>query len=212
MFYDVTKRFIDIVGSIFLLMFFSPIILIVSILIKLTSKGPVLADIPKRVGKDGKLFRLLKFRSMILNAHELMKKDPKFKKLYEEYKKTNYKLYNDPRITRVGKFIRKYSIDEIPQFINVLKGEMSIVGPRAYFPDELVEQQKKFPETKKWVKEALTIKPGITGYWQVTGRSEISFDKRIEMDAFYARRKSVLFDILILLKSPWAMISGKGAY
>lgn len=212
MFYETTKRIIDIIGSIFLLIFFLPVILIVSIAIRLTSPGPVLADIPKRVGKNGKLFRLYKFRSMIVNAHLLMKNDPKFKKLYEEYKKTNYKLYNDPRITRVGKFIRKYSIDEIPQFVNVLKGEMSIVGPRAYFPDELEEQQKKYPETKKFVKEALTIKPGITGYWQVTGRSEIAFDKRIEMDAFYARKKSVLFDILVLLKTPWAMISGKGAY
>jgi len=212
MFYEASKRFIDIVGSILLLILFSPVILIASILIRLTSKGPVLADIPKRVGKNGKLFRLLKFRSMILNAHDLMKKDPKFRKLYEEYKKTNYKLYNDPRITPIGKFIRKYSIDEIPQFVNVLNGEMSIVGPRAYFPDELVEQQEKYPKTKKWVKEALTVKPGITGYWQVTGRSEINFDKRIEMDAFYARKRSVLFDVLVLLKTPWAMISGKGAY
>jgi len=111
----------------------------------------------------------------------------------------------------VGKIIRRYSIDEIPQFINVLKGEMSIVGPRAYYPDELVEQQKRYPHTEKLVKEVLSVKPGITGFWQVSGRSEINFDKRIEMDAYYARKKSLLFDILIILKTPWAMISGKGA-
>ncbi len=211
MFYKVSKRTIDVFGSVVLLFLFSPIIVITSCLIKITSKGPVLADIPKRVGKGGKLFRLYKFRSMILNAHDLMRNDPKFKKLYIKYKRSSYKLFEDPRVTPIGKFIRKYSIDEVPQFINVLKGEMSIVGPRAYFRDELIEQQKKYPNTKKLVKEMLTVKPGITGYWQVTGRSEVNFDKRIEMDAFYARKKSILLDILILLKTPWAMISGKGA-
>ena len=95
--------------------------------------------------------------------------------------------------------------------MNVLKGEMSIVGPRPYLPDELKEQQQKYQGTEKYVKEVHTVKPGVTGYWQVSGRSEVNFDKRIEMDAYYARKKSILFDILILLKTPWAMISGKGA-
>ena len=110
-----------------------------------------------------------------------------------------------------SKFIRKYSIDETPQFINVIKGEMSIVGPRAYYLDELEEQQSQYPKTKPLVKEMLSVNPGITGFWQVTGRSEVNFDKRIEMDAYYARKRSILLDILILLKTPWAMISGKGA-
>ncbi len=211
MIYEFAKRIIDIVGSFILLLIFAPVVIITSVLIKFTSPGPVLADIPERVGKDGKMFRLYKFRSMILNAHELMKTDPKFKSVYEEYKKSSYKLYKDPRVTKVGKIIRKYSIDEIPQFLNVLKGEMSIVGPRAYYADELEDQQEKYPQTKKLVKEMLTVKPGITGYWQVTGRSEIHFDKRIEMDAYYARKKSLFLDSLILLKTPWAMISGKGA-
>ncbi len=211
MLYDVTKRTIDIFGAIFLLILFLPIIIVVAIIIKLTSEGPVFADMPKRVGKDGKLFKMYKLRSMIVNAHDKLRTDPKFKKLYEEYKNSSYKLNNDPRVTPIGKFIRKYSIDEMPQFINVLKGEMSIVGPRAYFPDELKEQQKKYPHTKKLVKEALQSKPGITGFWQVTGRSEVNFDKRIEMDAYYARKSSILLDILILLKTPWTMISGKGA-
>jgi len=211
MFYNVTKRIIDIVGSIILFLMFTPVILITIVAIKLTSPGPILADIPKRVGKEGKLFRLYKFRSMFVNAHRKMKTDPKYKKLYEEYKKSSFKLYKDPRVTKVGKFIRKYSIDEVPQFINVLKGEMSIVGPRAYFQDELEEQQRKYPQTKQLVRETLSVKPGITGYWQVTGRSEVNFDKRIEMDAYYARKRSIIFDLLILLKTPWTMISGIGA-
>ncbi len=211
MLFDITKRTIDFVGASVLLVIFSPIILITMVAIKITSPGPCFADTPKRVGKNGKLFRLYKFRSMILNAHGLIRTDPKFKKLYKQYKKSSYNLYEDPRVTKVGKVIRKHSIDEIPQFMNVLRGEMSIVGPRAYFPDELEEQQKKYPQTKKLVKEMLTVKPGITGYWQVTGRSEVNFDKRIEMDAFYARKRSIWLDMLILIKTPWAMISGKGA-
>ena len=117
----------------------------------------------------------------------------------------------DPRVTPLGKFIRKYSIDEMPQLLNVFRGEMSIVGPRPYLPDELAEQQEKYPGTEKYVKEMHTVKPGITGYWQVTGRSEVNFDKRIEMDAYYARKKSIFLDVLILMKTPWAMITGKGA-
>ncbi|OGM15554.1 hypothetical protein A2V56_03515 [Candidatus Woesebacteria bacterium RBG_19FT_COMBO_42_9] len=209
--YEFAKRLIDLVGAVVLVIVFSPVILATAIAIKISSPGPVFADTPKRVGKNGKLFHPFKFRSMILNAHSLLKTDPKLKKLYHQYKKSSYKLFEDPRVTTVGKFIRKHSIDEVPQFINVLKGEMSIVGPRPYYPDELEEQTAKYPQTKKLLREALSVRPGITGYWQVTGRSEVNFDKRIEMDAFYARKKSLLFDLLILLKTPWAMISGKGA-
>ncbi len=211
MIYQLLKRAMDITLSLFLLLLFSPIMLAAAIAIKLTSEGPVFADIPKRVGMNGGEFKIFKFRSMIVNAHGMLKNDPKFKKLYEEYKRTSYKLHHDPRVTPVGKFIRKYSIDEMPQFFNVLLGEMSVVGPRAYFPDELVHQQNEYPKTKKLVSEVLSVRPGITGFWQVTGRSEVNFDKRIEMDAYYARKKSLIFDILILLKTPWAMISGKGA-
>jgi len=211
MWYEIEKRIIDLIGGIILLIIFSPIMLLTAIAIKLTSEGPVFADIPKRVGKNGKLFRLYKFRSMFVNAHSLIRTDPRFKKLFQEYKKSSYKLHKDPRVTKLGKYIRKYSIDETPQFFNVIRGEMSIVGPRAYFPDELEDQQRKYVKTKPLVKEMLTVKPGITGFWQVTGRSEVNFDKRIEMDAYYARKRSILLDILILLKTPWAMISGKGA-
>lgn len=211
MMYEGTKRFIDIVGSIILLIVFFPIGIITSLAIILDSPGAILADTPKRVGKEGKLFRIYKFRSMIVNAHRKLRSEPKFAKLYTEYKRNSYKLKEDPRVTNVGRFIRKHSLDEIPQLLNVFTGEMSLVGPRPYYPDELVTQQKKYPHTKDLVSVVLSAKPGITGYWQVSGRSEVNFDKRIKMDADYVSKRSILFDITILLKSPWAMISGKGA-
>lgn len=211
MMYTISKRIIDIAGSIFLGILFLPICIIAALAIRLDSAGPVFADTPKRVGRGGKLFTLYKFRSMIANAHELLRSDPHFARLYREYKQHSYKLRQDPRVTRVGHFIRKHSIDEIPQLLNVLKGDMSLVGPRPYYPDELVEQQRKYPETKELVKIVLSAKPGITGYWQVSGRSEVNFDKRIKMDADYVRKRSIALDVFILLKSPWAMISGRGA-
>lgn len=210
--YEFLKRLIDLSGAFFLLTIFSPVILFTVIAIKLTSKGPIFPDTPKRVGQGGSLFYPYKFRSMIVDAHKLLKTDPKYKKeLKEQQEAGNYKIMKDPRVTSVGRFIRKHSIDEIPQLINVLKGEMSIVGPRPYYPDELKKQQKKYPQTKELIKEATSVKPGITGFWQVSGRSEVAFEKRIEMDAYYARKKSIFLDFLILLKTPWVMISGKGA-
>lgn len=212
MMYYITKRLIDIFGSIFLLIIFSPIMIVVTLIIKLTSEGPVFADTPKRVGKNGKLFYAYKFRSMIVNAHELLRTDPRFRKALKELREGgNYKVMHDPRVTEIGKVIRKHSIDEIPQLFNVLKGEMSIVGPRPYYEEELELQQKKFPGTDENVKKMLTAKPGITGYWQVSGRSNVAFDKRIAMDAFYAEKRSIMLDIMILLKTPLIMITGRGA-
>ncbi len=205
------KRWLDIIISLIVLTIFSPVCFIVAILIKLDSKGPIFADVPKRVGKNGKLFKMYKFRSMIANAHYLLRTDKKFKKLYEEYKSSSYKLKKDPRITKVGKFIRKHSLDELPQFINVIKGEMSVVGPRAYYPDELEHQQEEFPQTKKLVKKVLSVKPGITGLWQVSGRSEVNFDKRIEIDSVYIKNISLWSDLKIIFKTPLVMLSGKGA-
>src|SRR3989338_3422844 len=209
--YEVLKRLIDLISSVSVLLVFSPIIFIIALAIKLDSSGPILADTPERIGKNGKPFKLYKFRSMVQNAHEILRENPKYSKLFDTYKKGSYKLKDDTRVTRVGHFIRKHSLDEVPQIINVLIGEMSLVGPRAYYPDELREQQKKYPNTKDSVKVVLSVRPGITGFWQVSGRSEINFDKRIQMDADYVRKRSVLYDLWIILKTPWAMISGKGA-
>lgn len=209
--YEATHRLVDIIFSIFLLSIFLLIIIIIAIAIKLDSKGPILADTPERVGKNGKRFKMYKFRSMVENAHEILRDNPKYSKLYEAYKKSSYKLKDDPRVTRLGWLIRKYSLDEIPQLFNILKGEMSLVGPRAYYPDELQEQQRKYPQTVDSVKVVLSVKPGLTGFWQVSGRSEINFDKRIEMDASYVSKRSILYDLWIIVKTPWAMISGKGA-
>lgn len=211
MLYEIIKRMIDIVLSLFLIILFSPIIIFVAFAIKLDSKGPILADTPERVGRNGKLFKMYKFRSMIENAHELLRENPKFAELYRDYKKGSYKLKDDPRITNVGHFIRKHSLDEVPQFFNILKGDMSLVGPRAYYPDELRDQQMRYPHTRESVKIVLSVRPGVTGYWQVSGRSEINFDKRIKMDAEYVKKRSIVYDFSIILKTPGAMISGKGA-
>ena len=208
MMYDFLKRLVDIVGSLVGLILFSPLLFLATLAIKLDSPGPVMADTPMRAGKDGKLFRIYKFRSMVQNAHEMLEKDPE---LLEQYKKNSYKIFNDPRITRVGKILRKFSIDEFPQFLNILRGEMSLVGPRAYYPYELEEQQKNYPQSRKYVKVILSGKPGLTGVWQVTGRADINFDKRVMMDAKYVTRRSILYDFWIILKTVPAVISGRGA-
>ncbi len=211
--YNTAKRILDIILSLIIGIIFLPILLIIALLIKLYDNGPVLADIPPRVGKDGEEFKLYKFRSMVENAHNLLKEKPEYADLYEKYKKNNYKLSieEDPRITPIGKFIRKHSLDEFPQLLNVLKGEMSLVGPRAYYPDELAAQPKKFPEVKNLIDDVLSVKPGVTGLWQVSGRNEIDFDDRIKLDACYASKKSLLLDLWILLKTPWVVITGDGA-
>lgn len=208
MFYDFVKRVMDILGGLVGLILFSPLLIAVAIAIKVNSQGPVMADTPMRVGKNGKLFKMYKFRSMVVGAQDLLQKNPE---LLKEYKKNSYKLHNDPRVTKVGKFIRKFSIDEFPQFFNIIKGEMSIVGPRAYYPFELEEQQKKYPKSRDFVKVILSSKPGLTGVWQVSGRSEINFDKRVEMDAQYVQRRSVLYDAYLIAKTIPAVLFGRGA-
>jgi lipopolysaccharide/colanic/teichoic acid biosynthesis glycosyltransferase len=206
-----TKRVLDIVLALILLIIFLPISICASLAIKLTSRGPIFADVPERVGQQGKKFKMYKFRSMILNAHYLLRTDPSFKQLFDEYKKGSYKLHNDPRVTSVGKFIRRHSLDEIPQLLNVLNGDMSIVGPRAYYPDELENQQNKFPYVKESVHKVLSVKPGITGLWQVSGRSDVNFDKRIVIDAEYVDTISLFNDLKIIFQTPFVMITGKGA-
>lgn len=181
-----------------------PVWIIVPILIMLDSEGPIIFT-HKRVGYKGKTIYLYKFRSMVEDADDILHK--KDKKLLEEFKKGDWKLKNDPRITRLGKILRSLTIDEFPQLYNVFKGDMSMIGPRAYVAKELDEQQRKYPETKKLIDEILSVKPGITGPWQVSGRNEIPFNVRAKMDAEYARQKNIWNDILILLRTPRAMVS-----
>ncbi|OGE34281.1 hypothetical protein A3A14_04495 [Candidatus Daviesbacteria bacterium RIFCSPLOWO2_01_FULL_43_38] len=202
------KRALDLMGSVLGIILSLPVMLVTVLLIKLDSPGPIFADTPMRVGRNGKLFKMYKFRSMVVGAHDMLQKDPQ---LLKQYKQNSYKIQDDPRVTRVGKFIRKVSIDELPQLFNIVKGEMSLVGPRAYYPFELEEQQEKYPQTEKFVKIILQAKPGLTGVWQTSGRSEINFDKRVQMDATYVERKSIIFDILLVLKTIPAVLARRGA-
>lgn len=190
----------------------APIFLFISVLIKFDSSGPVFADTPERVGKNGEIFKMYKFRSMIKDAHTLLRTDQRFKEFYQRYKKNNFKIRTDedPRITRVGRFIRKTSIDELPQLINIIKGDMSLVGPRAFHVDELREQERVFPKTKKNVQAAHTVKPGLTGPWQVSGRSSVDFPERIKLDAKYAKRRSIIYDFKTMLQTIPAVFRGEG--
>lgn len=215
MLYNFLKRTIDIIGSLFALLIFSPVIVVFAILIKLTSAGPIFYS-PERVGRDGKLFAMLKFRSMymykikgkMVHAQKYLQANPR---LMRAYQKNSYKLQDDPRITPIGKILRRLSIDELPQLVNVVRGDMSLVGPRAYQKDELDYQQRVYPQTKKYVKIILNARPGASGPWQVSGRSSINFDKRVEMDADYVIRRSTVYDLWIIIKTPFAMITGIGA-
>ncbi len=205
--YFVAKRLMDILGALVGIVIFFPVLVIAALAIRLDSPGSVVF-IQRRVGKGGKFFGMYKLRSMLENAEELLEKDPE---LMARYRAGSFKLENDPRVTRVGRFLRKWSIDEAPQFFNILRGEMSLVGPRAFKPDEFEEQRKKFPEVAADAVLALSVKPGLTGLWQVSGRSEIPFRERIRLDAEYTRRCSLWEDVKILLKTPWIVIQCKGA-
>lgn len=183
------KRLIDIVASLIGLVLLSPLLLIVSIAIKVESKGPVIFK-QKRVGLNGKLFDIYKFRSMVENAEELKKKlEDK-----NEMSGPMFKIADDPRITKVGKFIRKTSIDELPQLVNVLKGEMSLVGPRPSLPRE-VEQ------FDSWMFKRLQVKPGLTCYWQVSGRNSIDFENWMKLDINYVNERNTLLDIKLIFKT-----------
>ena len=198
------KRILDVTTALILIVLFLPIWVIIPILIFIESGLPIFFT-HRRVGKNGQEFNLLKFRSMVKDADELLHNHDK--KLLKEFKDNDWKLENDPRVTILGKVIRSLTIDEFPQLLNVLRGEMSMVGPRAYVKKELDEQTKKYPDTKKFAQKIILVKPGITGPWQTSGRNEISFKIRAKMDADYATKKSIGEDIKILFKTPQAMIS-----
>ena len=206
------KRAIDIVGSAAALLLFAPIYLLAALAIKLTSRGPVLFR-QQRLGQYGKTFTLLKFRSMRIDCDEKIHKDFVHQFIAGQVKPSGdgveapvFKIKEDPRVTRVGKFLRKTSLDEVPQFWNVLRGDMSLVGPRPPIAYE-------FRTYGVWHRRrVLEIKPGITGLWQVTGRSRIRFDDMVRLDLKYARVWSLWLDIKILLRTPVAVFSGDGAH
>lgn len=198
-------RFLDIAVSLVALTIFSPILLLVCLLIFLEDGGsPIFVD--TRIGRKRQTFKFYKFRSMMNNASELEKNN---KEIYSQLRSAEHKVKNHPYVTKVGRFIRKYSIDEMPQFFNVLLGDMSVVGPRALKTDEEEKFRSENPKIRKYLDTIFEVKPGITGYWQVSGRSNIDFEKRIKMEAYYARVKDIVNDILIMLETPLAVIKAE---
>lgn len=198
--YDFVKRFADIICSAIAIILLSPFFIIISIAIKATSKGPAIF-VHKRVGKNGKEIGIYKFRSMVMNAEELIEKFTPEQK--EEFKK-NFKLKNDPRITKIGKFLRKTSLDELPQLFNILKGDLSIVGPRPIMEVET----KIYGEYKDML---LSVKPGLTGFWAANGRSDTSYKRRRAMEIYYVKNRSFLLDIKIIFKTVISVFKGEGA-
>jgi len=206
-YFEFCKRFIDIFFSLFLILLFSPLFIIFTILIKITSPGPILFK-QKRAGKNHKEFYMYKFRTMYIGDNDKRLKE-NYPQLWKKYKENGWKLpmKEDPRITSIGKIIRTISLDELPQFFNILKGEMSLVGPRAYREEELKEYENKFPHTKQYINDIRSVKPGLTGIWQTSGRNDLPFEKRAKMDSNYVRNRSLRQEISIILKTPFSMLS-----
>lgn len=198
--YAFFKRVFDIVVTILLLIVLFPLFLLIALIVRLSSPGPIIYR-SERIGLCGKPFQFPKFRSMYVDS------DKKLQQLLSENEKDGpiFKIKNDPRITPVGRFLRKYSLDELPQLISVLRGEMSLVGPRPPIRRE-VEQYDEVAMRR------LTVKPGITCYWQVMGRSDLTFDEWMELDNRYINEMSFLVDLSIVLRTPGAVVRGRGAY
>jgi exopolysaccharide production protein ExoY len=197
------KRLIDLTGSVILCILALPIIITITLAMKIYEpRGPVFFK-QERVGQYGRKFKIYKFRSMVLNAQEVLKSD---EQLYQRYVANGYKLEQDedPRITRLGKFLRKTSLDELPQLINVIEGKMSLVGPRPVLDEELLHYGMK-------QKVFLSAKPGLTGYWQVSGRSNVNYPERKDIELYYIYNQSLWMDIKILLKTIFVVINKTGA-
>ena len=197
--YLFTKRIFDMICSTIAIIVLSPLLLIVAVLIKIDSKGPIFFK-QKRCGKDGKEFSMLKFRSMLCNAEDYLDK------LQNQNEQTGpvFKIKDDPRITKIGKFIRKTSIDELPQLFNIIKGDMSIVGPRPPIPTE-VEQYTDYQKLR------LSVKPGLTCYWQVMGRNSIGFDEWVKLDIKYIQERCVLLDLILIFKTFGVLLGDENA-
>ena len=198
--YDFVKRVLDIVCSLIALILLSPVFLILAILVKTTSEGPVFFA-HRRVGRGGKEIKIYKFRSMVTNAEELIKQfTPEQKAEYEK----NFKLENDPRITKIGSFMRKTSLDELPQLINILKGDISVVGPRPVMDVET----RIYGNYRDML---LSVKPGLTGFWAANGRSATSYKRRRAMEIYYVKNRSLLLDAKIIFKTFISVFKGEGA-
>jgi len=202
---EVAKRCFDIAASAASILFLAPVMLLFALLIKATSKGPVFYKSP-RVGRGGRHFTFVKFRSMYTDKMDRMRVTHK-----NEKNGHIFKVRNDPRITPLGRFMRKYSIDELPQVFNVLRGDMSLVGPRP-LPAEDLEPDGQSREFNTWSEQRSRVLPGITGLWQIRGRSDLSFEEMIELDVEYIRQWSLELDLRILLETPVVVITGRGAY
>jgi exopolysaccharide biosynthesis polyprenyl glycosylphosphotransferase len=196
--YEKFKRVFDMIVASLILILFSPLLLIIAVLIKATSRGPIIFK-QTRLGKDKKPFSFYKFRTMVVNA-ESLKKD-----VINETEGHLFKIKNDPRVTTIGRFLRRTAFDEFPQFVNVLKGDMSIVGPRPHIPEEMNEFQG-------WKEERFTSKPGITGMWQIGGRHNLHFDKAVMLDLYYIKHRSFLLDLEIILKTIPAILFSRGRW
>lgn len=206
MLYRIVKRFFDLLLSTALWVMTSPLMLAIALVIKLSDGGEVFVGTPVRYGLDGKSFFMYKFRTMVPNAHEIaMGKGDMKKSLL-----SNHKLKGDVRVTRVGRILRSTDLDELPQLINVMLGHMSMVGPRPYYHEEIKHHLKQYPSDERYFNDIFTVKPGLTGIWQVSGRNEIPFRKRLQMESHYALNPCILNDIYILLKTPWVVLTRKG--
>jgi exopolysaccharide biosynthesis polyprenyl glycosylphosphotransferase len=194
------KTVLDYVGALAMLLALSPVILVVAVLVKLDSPGPILYR-RRALGRSGKPFDALKFRTMVVDSDRVLAADEALRAAFER----GYKLKKDPRVTRLGKILRQMSVDELPQLINVLRGEMSLVGPRMIAPEEIMRYGK-------WQLNLLTVKPGLTGPWQVVGRSDIAYEDRVRLSMQYIRNYSVWVDLAILLRTVPAVLSARGAY
>ena len=198
--YRFFKRLFDVVMSVLAIIVLSPVYLVIAILIKCDSRGPVFYK-HHRLGKNGKPFGMYKFRSMVVDADKKLGELPD--EMQEEYEE-NYKISDDPRVTKIGRFLRKTSLDEIPQFINVIKGEISLVGPRPIVEREL----EKYGDNKE---KFLSVIPGITGNWQANGRSDVTYKERMELELYYVDNASFWLDIAILFKTVFAVFKRDGA-
>ncbi|MBI3169155.1 MAG: sugar transferase [Chloroflexi bacterium] len=197
--YRITKRLMDLMIIFLASPVWLPIFLIIAVVIQITSPGAPSLFVQLRTGKHGKRFRMYKFRSMVANAEELKLQYAHL----NELQWPDFKITNDPRITKVGKILRKTSLDELPQLLNVIKGEMSLVGPR---PTSFGSETYKL-----WQTERLDVTPGLTGLWQIIGRAQLEFDERLRLDIAYVERQSIVFDLVILLRTAVAIFTQKGA-